>query len=80
MRDRERTTARGGQPSTTLPARELYLQEKARRAKRVTEIDERLAAAQREYDELLASQAAAGRGGRPKKVVQGGPHARKRTG
>jgi hypothetical protein len=51
--------------------RELYLQEKSRRAtaQRTTETDLRLAEAKRQYDAMLAAEAASGKGGRPRKIV-----------
>ena len=57
-------------PVHTLSARDLYLREKARRANRQhLDADHPLAQAQRQYQALLASEAEAGRGGRPKKMV-----------
>jgi hypothetical protein len=57
-------------PAHTLSARDLYLREKARRANRQQlDADHPLAQAQRQYQALLASEAEAGRGGRPKKMV-----------
>jgi len=57
-------------PAHTLSPRDLYLREKALRANRPpADADHRLAAAQRQYDALLAAEAEAGRGGRPKKMV-----------
>jgi hypothetical protein len=57
-------------PTHTLSARDLYLREKARRAHRQkADADHPLAQAQRQYEALLAAEAEAGRGGRPKKVV-----------
>jgi hypothetical protein len=56
--------------SHTLSARDLYLREKARRAHRVhADENHPMAQAQRQYQALLASEAEAGRGGRPKKIV-----------
>jgi hypothetical protein len=53
-----------------LSPRDLYLREKALRANRPpADAEHRLAAAQQQYDALLASEAEAGRGGRPKKIV-----------
>lgn len=57
-------------PAHTLSARDLYLREKARRAHRVqADSNHPLAQAQRQYQALLAAEAEAGRGGRPKKMV-----------
>ncbi len=57
-------------PAHTLSARDLYLREKARRAGRQQiDTDHPLAQAQRQYQALLAAEAEAGRGGRPKKIV-----------
>jgi hypothetical protein len=57
-------------PAHTLSPRDLYVREKARRAHRQTvDADHPLAQAQRQYQALLASEAEAGRGGRPKKIV-----------
>lgn len=57
-------------PAHTLSARDLYLREKARRARRVElDHDHPLAQARRQYDALLAAEAESGRGGRPKKIV-----------
>jgi hypothetical protein len=51
----------------TSTASEHYAREKARRAKRARPEAELLAAARREYVALLESEAAKGKGGRPKK-------------
>jgi hypothetical protein len=57
-------------PAHTLSARDLYLREKAQRAQRVkADADHPLMQAQRQYNALLAAEAEAGRGGRPKKMV-----------
>ena len=65
-------------PAHTLSARDLYLREKARRANRVQEDSNHpLAQAQRQYQALLAAEAEAGRGGRPKKMVAARKAARK---
>jgi hypothetical protein len=65
-------------PASSLSARDLYLREKARRANRAqTDENHPLAQAQRQYDALLAAEAEAGRGGRPKKVVAAKEAARK---
>jgi len=65
-------------PAHTLSARDLYLREKARRANRVKEDpDHPLSQAHRQYKALLAAEAEAGRGGRPKKVVAAKNAARK---
>jgi hypothetical protein len=57
-------------PAHSLSARELYLREKARRANRhQADPDHPLAQAKRQYHALLAAEAEAGRGGRPKKMV-----------
>ena len=57
-------------PAHHLSARDLYLREKARRAHRqVADENHPLAQAQRQYQALLAAEAEAGRGGRPKKMV-----------
>jgi len=50
-------------------AREHYRREKARRARRPQPESELLAAAQREYRALLESDAAKGKGGRPRKTA-----------
>ena len=50
-------------------AREHYLREKARRARRTAPEAELLAAARREYQALLEAEAARGKGGRPKKTA-----------
>jgi hypothetical protein len=65
-------------PAHTLSARDLYVREKARRAHRVkADPNHPLSQAQRQYDALLASEAEAGRGGRPKKMVAAKTAARK---
>jgi hypothetical protein len=65
-------------PAHTLSARELYVREKARRANRVTQDpDHPMSQALRQYKALLAAEAEAGRGGRPKKVVAAKNAARK---
>lgn len=51
----------------TAAAREHYRREKARRARRAISQSEILEAAKREYLALLESDAAKGKGGRPKK-------------
>src|SRR3954466_12267214 len=52
-------------PAHTLSARDLYLREKARRAKRVHhDPDHPMSQARRQYEALLAAEAEAGRGGR----------------
>src|SRR5215212_9210451 len=56
-------------PAHTLSARDLYLREKARRANVKQDPDHPMSQALRQYKALLASEAEAGRGGRPKKVV-----------
>lgn len=57
-------------PAHSLSARDLYLREKARRAHKVlADENHPMAQARRQYLALLASEAEAGRGGRPKKVV-----------
>lgn len=57
-------------PAHTLSARDLYLREKARRANRVQQDpDHPMTQARRQYEALLAAEAEAGRGGRPRKVV-----------
>ena len=56
-------------PAHTLSPRDLYVREKARRAHRKIDANHPLAQAQRQYEALLASEAEAGRGGRPKKMV-----------
>ena len=57
-------------PAHTLSPRDLYLREKARRARKVqADTNHPLAQAYRQYQALLASEAEAGRGGRPKKLV-----------
>jgi hypothetical protein len=65
-------------PAHDLSARDLYLREKARRAHRVNQDPNHpLSQARRQYEALLASEAEAGRGGRPKKVVAAKNAARK---
>ena len=65
-------------PAHTLSARDLYLREKARRAHRVqVDANHPLAQARRQYEALLAAEAEAGRGGRPKKMVASRSAARK---
>jgi hypothetical protein len=65
-------------PAHTLSARDLYLREKARRATRVhQDPDHPMSQARRQYEALLAAEAEAGRGGRPKKVVAAKAAARK---
>ena len=65
-------------PAHTLSARDLYLREKARRAGRVhQDPDHPMSQARRQYEALLAAEAEAGRGGRPKKVVAAKAAARK---
>lgn len=50
-------------------ARELYLLEKARRATRERPADHPLEQARRAYEALLAAEAEAQRGGRPRKLI-----------
>ena len=65
-------------PAHTLSARDLYLREKARRAHKVNQDpDHPMSQARRQYEALLAAEAEAGRGGRPKKVVAAKNAARK---
>jgi hypothetical protein len=65
-------------PAHTLSARDLYQREKARRVDRQqSDANHPLAQAQRQYQALLASEAEAGRGGRPKKMVAEKEAARK---
>ena len=65
-------------PAHTLSARELYVREKARRAHKITQDPEHpMSQARRQYEALLAAEAEAGRGGRPKKVVAARNAARK---
>lgn len=65
-------------PAHTLSARDLYLREKARRASQVQQDPEHpMSQARRQYEALLAAEAEAGRGGRPKKVVAAKNAARK---
>jgi hypothetical protein len=65
-------------PAHSLSARDLYLREKARRAHRVQQDPNHpLSQARRQYEALLAAEAEAGRGGRPKKVVAAKNAARK---
>lgn len=65
-------------PAHTLSARDLYLREKARRAHKVQQDPNHpLSQARRQYEALLAAEAEAGRGGRPKKVVAARNAARK---
>ena len=57
-------------PTHAMSPRDLYYREKALRANRhVVDPEHPLAQAQRQYNALLASEAEAGRGGRPKKIV-----------
>ena len=68
-RGKSRPTTRSG-PSHAGPedkATEHYHREKARRAVRPTPESDAMAAARREYLALLESDAAKGKGGRPKK-------------
>jgi hypothetical protein len=65
MRHTRRTTKATTHDPTS--AREHYQREKARRARRVPIESEAIAAARREYLALLASDAAKGKGGRPRK-------------
>jgi hypothetical protein len=65
-------------PAHTLSARDLYMREKARRAHKVNQDpDHPMSQARRQYEALLAAEAEAGRGGRPKKVVAAKNAARK---
>jgi hypothetical protein len=65
-------------PAHTLSARDLYLREKARRAHKVQQDPNHpLSQARRQYEALLAAEAEAGRGGRPKKMVAAKNAARK---
>ena len=65
-------------PADKLTARDLYIREKALRADRVKQDpDHPLSQAHRQYLALLASEAEAGRGGRPKKRVAAKAAARK---
>jgi|SRR6476619_6642128 len=65
-------------PAHTLSARDLYVREKARRAHRVNQDPNHpLSQARRQYEALLAAEAEAGRGGRPKKMVAAKNAARK---
>jgi hypothetical protein len=65
-------------PAHALSARDLYVREKARRAHRVNQDPNHpMSQARRQYEALLASEAEAGRGGRPKKVVAAKNAARK---
>jgi hypothetical protein len=65
-------------PAHTLSARDLYLREKARRASRAQQDpDHPMSQARRQYEALLAAEAEAGRGGRPRKVVAAKAAARK---
>lgn len=65
-------------PAHALSARDLYLREKARRLDRVqADPNHPLSQARRQYEALLAAEAEAGRGGRPKKVVAARAAARK---
>ncbi|HEY6218670.1 MAG TPA: hypothetical protein VIV65_01350 [Gemmatimonadaceae bacterium] len=57
-------------PVHTLSPRDLYIREKARRARKITADENHpMAQAHRQYKALLAAEAESGRGGRPKKVV-----------
>ncbi|HET9423952.1 MAG TPA: hypothetical protein VFO55_01165 [Gemmatimonadaceae bacterium] len=65
-------------PAHALSARDLYLREKARRANRVRQDPNHpMSQARRQYEALLAAEAEAGRGGRPKKMVAARTAARK---
>lgn len=65
-------------PAHALSARDLYLREKARRANRVQlDPEHPMSQARRQYEALLAAEAEAGRGGRPKKMVAAKAAARK---
>jgi hypothetical protein len=65
-------------PADKLAPRDLYMREKARRANKVTEDpDHPMSQARRQYEALLAAEAEAGRGGRPRKVVAARAAARK---
>jgi hypothetical protein len=64
-------------PAHALSARDLYLREKARRLHRkMDDANHPLAQAKRQYQALLAAEAEAGRGGRPKKMVAAKKEAR----
>lgn len=67
MRRTRRTTSATTRDSTS--AREHYQREKARRARQLPVESEAIAAARREYLALLASDAAKGKGGRPRKTA-----------
>jgi hypothetical protein len=57
-------------PAHTLSPRDLYLREKALRANRLpADAVDPLAGARQQYNALLAAEAEAGRGGRPKKMI-----------
>ena len=58
---------RRSRESGTATAREHYHREKARRARLAHPDSELMEAAKREYQALLAQEAARGKGGRPKK-------------
>jgi hypothetical protein len=65
-------------PAHTLSARDLYRREKVRRANKVNEDPNHpMSQALRQYKALLAAEAEAGRGGRPKKLVAAKNAARK---
>jgi hypothetical protein len=67
MRSTRRTHGTTARDSTS--PREHYQREKARRARRAPAESEAIAAARREYLALLESDAAKGKGGRPRKTV-----------
>lgn len=69
-------------PAAHGSAQDLYQKEKARRAERRPTVDGRdlLAEAEQEFKALLESEALAGRGGRPKKMVNAGPQRGTRVG
>ena len=64
-----RTPASTTPSASRSPASEHYHREKARRANRERPQDHPMEQARRAYQELLASDAAKMRGGRPKKIV-----------
>lgn len=74
MKSRSKTPPPSRKPSpdsaSHSAARDHYLREKARRAKRLGPNHELLAAARREYEALLEADAAKGKGGRPKKTAR----------
>jgi len=74
MKSRSKTPPPPRKPTTdtraSSPAREQYLREKERRARKLGPDHDLLAAARLEYEALLEADAAKGKGGRPKKTAR----------